>query len=274
MVFRSKLLYYYVKGTNKSHQGYFLKGADTMIYAYLRVSTKHQSIERQRANIKERFPEAVMIEEVCTGGGSMDARDCWKKLNRRLKAGDTVVFDSVSRMSRNAEEGYTTYLDLYNRGVELEFIREPHLDTKVFRSAAAAVVPMTGGLVDGILQAVNDFLLAMAKQQIEIGFQQAEKELTDNHTRTREGIAAKKRRNEELKTLYPDTFKDHPEYTSFREPAGQKLTTKKSVKAKEIIRKHNKSFGGPLDDKETAALAGVCINSLYTYKRQLRAKEI
>ena len=36
--------------------------------------------------------------------------------------------------------------------------------------------------------------------------------------------------------------------------------------------KHNKSCGGTLDDKETAELAKISINSLYKYKRELRAE--
>lgn len=35
----------------------------------------------------------------------------WNKLVKVLKAGDTVVFDSVSRMNRSADEGVD-----YNRG--------------------------------------------------------------------------------------------------------------------------------------------------------------
>lgn len=239
-------------------------------YGYLRISTKHQSIERQEHNIRAEHPTAVIISETFTGGGEMEARPAWARLAKTVKAGDRIVFDSVSRMSRNAEEGVQTYMDLYSRGIELTFLREPYLNTAVFRRAAAAVVPMTGTKVDCILSAVNDFLFQLAKEQIELGFTQAEKELTDIRTRTREGIAAKKRKNEALQIADPEHYRENPEYTPFREPAGQKLTTKKSIKAKEIIKKHNKAFGGNLTDRETAALAGISINSLYRYKREIR----
>lgn len=50
---------------------------------------------------------------------------------------------------------------------------------------------------------------------------------------------------------------------------GIKLTTKKSVTAKDIIQKHNKSFGGSLNDVETIRQAGVSRKTFYKYKREL-----
>lgn len=51
------------------------------------------------------------MEEIFTG--TKINRVEWNKLYNTVKKGDTIVFDSVSRMSRNAEEGITTYLDLF-----------------------------------------------------------------------------------------------------------------------------------------------------------------
>ena len=50
---------------------------------------------------------------------------------------------------------------------------------------------------------------------------------------------------------------------------GIKLTTKKSVAAKDIIQKHNKSFGGSLNDVETIRQAGISRKTFYKYKREL-----
>ena len=50
---------------------------------------------------------------------------------------------------------------------------------------------------------------------------------------------------------------------------GKKLTTKKSVSAKEIIRKHNRAFGGTLSNEETWKLAGITKPTFYEYKRQI-----
>ena len=76
------------------------------IYGYCRISTAKQSIDRQIRNIKAEYPTAHIVQEAYTGTSIF--RPEWLKLYRILKSGDTVVFDSVSRMSRNAEEGFAT----------------------------------------------------------------------------------------------------------------------------------------------------------------------
>ena len=86
-----------------------------MIYGYVRVSTVKQKVERQIANIKKEYPAAVIIDEAYTGTSM--SRPKWNKLIKALKPGDTIVFDEVSRMARTAQEGFETYLELYNKGL-------------------------------------------------------------------------------------------------------------------------------------------------------------
>ena len=117
----------------------------------------------------------------------MDRPEC-KRLYRKLESGDTVVYDSVSRMSRNAEEGFALYKELYERDISLVFIKEPHINTDVFREAAKNSVPLTGTDVDYVLEGINRYLLALAEKQIAIAFEQAQKEVDDLYQRTREGI--------------------------------------------------------------------------------------
>lgn len=50
---------------------------------------------------------------------------------------------------------------------------------------------------------------------------------------------------------------------------GATYETRKAKEAKEIIRKHNKTFGGSLTDAETMKQAGVSRKSFYKYKREL-----
>ena len=47
----------------------------------------------------------------------------------QIKKEDTIVFDSVSRMSRNADEGFKDYKMLYSMGVNLIFLNEPLINT-------------------------------------------------------------------------------------------------------------------------------------------------
>ena len=101
------------------------------LYGYCRISTMKQNIQRQIENIKTKYPKAVIITEEYTG--TTTDRPAWSKLAKQLKEGDTVVFDEVSRMSRNAAEGFALYQDLFQRGVHLVFLKEPHINTDVYR---------------------------------------------------------------------------------------------------------------------------------------------
>lgn len=54
------------------------------------------------------------------------------------------------------------------------------------------------------------------------------------------------------------------------QPKGAKLTTKKSIRAKEIIRKHSQDFEGTLSDVDVMKLIGCARGSYYKYKKELR----
>ena len=119
-----------------------------MIYGYARISTRHQSIERQIRNIKSAYPEAYIIQEAYTGT-KLD-RPNFNKLLCRLRVGDSVVFDSVSRMSRNAEEGFKLYEELYSKNIDLIFLKEPQINTTTYKTAKEKAVPLTNTSVDYI----------------------------------------------------------------------------------------------------------------------------
>ena len=222
-----------------------------MIYGYCRISRAKQSIERQIRNIKAVYPEAVIIEEVFTRT-RIDRKE-WNKLTSKVKCGDTIVFDSVSRMSGNAEEGFTAYEELYNSGVNLVFLKEPHINTDTYKQALQNNVALTGGTVDYILEGVNKYLLALATEQIRLAFQQSEKEVEDLHQRTKEGIETARLNGKQI-----------------GQKQGAKLTTKKSIAAKEVIAKHSKDFNGTLSDIDVMKLTGLSRNTYYKYKAEMK----
>ena len=220
------------------------------IYGYCRISTRKQSIERQERNIKAEYPNAVIFKEAYTG--TKIDRPIFNKLLKIVNKGDTIVFDSVSRMSRNADEGFTLYEELFNKGVELVFLKEQHINTETYKKALTNNIEMTGTNVDYILEGVNKYLLALAKEQIKIAFNQAEKEVQDLHQRTKEGIETARLNGKQI-----------------GQKKGIKLTTKKSIVAKEQIKKYSKDFDGTLKDIEVIKLTGLSRNTYYKYKKEL-----
>lgn len=158
-----------------------------MVYGYCRISTDKQNIERQIRNIRKVYPDAIIKQEVYTGT-KKDGRKVFEQLLKLVKSGDIIIFDSVSRMSRDAETGFDIYQELFDKGVELMFLREPHINTATYKKALSNNIEMTGTKTDIILKAVNEYLMELAKEQIILAFEQSEKEISDLHQRTKEGI--------------------------------------------------------------------------------------
>lgn len=231
-----------------------------MIYGYCRISTKKQSIDRQIRNIKREFPTAIILTEAFTGT-KLD-RPEWNKLNRKLKYGDTIVFDEVSRMSRNAKEGFALYQRLFNIGINLVFLKEPHMNTDSYKEAMQGIFSTeiqsgdkaTDDLVNSIMAAVNKFMMNKVEKDIYKAFEQAQKEVDYLHQRTKEGIETARLNGKQIGL-----------------EKGTKLTTKKSLVAKEVIKKHNKDFGGSLSNEDTWKLAGISKMTFYKYKNELLA---
>ena len=221
-----------------------------MIYGYVRVSTKRQSIERQIRNIQKEYPEALIIQETYTGT-TMD-RPKWNKLLCRLTDGDIVIFDSVSRMARTSESGFETYETLYNKGVDLVFLKEPQINTTTYKKAKEKSIPLTNTTVDFILEGINNYLLALAKEQIILAFNVAQKETDDLRQKTKEGLLTAKLSGRTL---------GHRQNTP--------LIHKQSLKDKDIILRHSKAFGGSLSDVDVMKMCKCSRKTYYKYKKEL-----
>lgn len=230
-------------------------------YGYCRIGTPKQNMERQVRNISAAYPNAHIVREIYTGTKIIGRKE-WDKLYRNVKREAeegheiTIIFDSVSRMSRNAEEGFRLYEELYQLGIRLVFLREPHINTETYRSAINNKVAMTGTNADILLRAINEYLLTLAKEQIRLAFRQAEKEVSDLHQRTSEGIKSAKLNGKQIGRVQ-----------------GKRYISKKEKMTKKLIREKSRDFGGINTDIELIKIAGVSRNSYYKYKREMRDEE-
>lgn len=200
------------------------------IYGYCRISRKEQNIDRQERNIKAEFPKAVILKEAFTGT-KVEGRKEFEKLMRTAKTGDTIVFDSVSRMSRNADEGIAQYMKWFDMGVNLIFLKEAYINTSVYASKLQQADISTGkAYLDEGLKVI---LMGLAEEQIRIAFEQAEKEVQDLRQRTREGLETARLNGRQI---------------------GQKSGNTFNVKKKEpiiaIIREKSRDFNGTLSDED------------------------
>ena len=228
------------------------------VYGVARISTPRQKLERQVRNIQNVYPESYIIQIKYTGTtfrGNKDMENLIAQIKRDVTNNIDVllVFDEVSRMSRNAEEGFALYEELFNLGVNIEFLKDKHINTDVYRKALNTNIPMTGTNVDIILEAVKNYLMLLAKEQIKLGFQKAQDEIDYLHKRTSEGLLTAKLNGKQVGRI-----------------KGRKYVTKKEQLCKNIIKKNSKDFNGTNTDEEVIKICGISRGSYYKYKKNLR----
>lgn len=229
------------------------------VYGYARISTMKQNIQRQLDNIKSKYPEATIISEEYTG--TTTDRPKLNKLLKNIKEGDTIVFDEVSRMSRNAEEGFELYEKLFDKGINLIFIKEPHINTSVYRNKLNKQIDKinstgskaTDKLLESIMTALHEYTIDLAKEQIELAFQTAQSEVDFIHKRTSEGVRRAIAEGKQVGRL-----------------KGAKVETKKSRLMKTRIIELSKDFKGTNTDKDVMKITGLARNTYYKYKTELR----
>lgn len=224
------------------------------VYGYCRISTKQQSIDRQERNIRQAFPSAVILKEAYTGR-RMD-RPVWSKLYKTASPGDTIVFDSVSRMSRDADEGVKTYFELFERNVNLVFLKEHYIDTEVYAENLKDKIQLQGTDEDEIFKGLNNYFRKLAERQIRIAFEQSQKEVDDLRQRTREGIQTARIKGKQI-----------------GQQKGRKLNIKKEIPAKKEIVRLSRDFRGTNTDKEVMQLIGISRNTYYKYKRAIYCED-
>ena len=221
-------------------------------YGYARISRRSQKIERQLENIKNAYPDAIIYQEAYTGT-KIDGRRELNKLLKRVQPGDTIVFDSVSRMSRSKEDGVTLYFELYEKGIQLVFLKESYINTSVYKEAIHRTIAVTGNeIADLYIEATNKVIHLLAAKQIEKAFEQSQKEVDDLHERTKEGMREAKRNGKQI-----------------GQRKGNVLIIKKKEPKKAEIKKYSKDFDGTLNDVNTMKIVGLARNTYYKYKKEM-----
>lgn len=100
-----------------------------MKYGYLRVSTNTQDETRQREALKKYgvLEENIHLDKA--SGKNFIDRTEWQKLLVKVIIGDIIVIKELDRLGRNNAEIKETFILLKNKGVYLEFLDQPLLNT-------------------------------------------------------------------------------------------------------------------------------------------------
>ncbi len=190
-------------------------------------------------NILAAYPNAIIVK---------DASE-WDNVCKNLNKGNTLVYDRVSVMNSETTEAIKLYEYCYDREINLVFLKEPHLNTDTYRKA------MESSLSANVLKPdiISKTLMNLIGEQIRLAIENPIGESASISQRTKDGIERARNSGKQIGQI-----------------KGAKLTTKKSLKMKEIILNSSKDFNGTLTDPEMLELTRLARGTYYKYKRELK----
>jgi DNA invertase Pin-like site-specific DNA recombinase len=232
------------------------------LYGYARISKKTENIERQIRNISKAYPDAIIKREVYSGRTT--DRPVFTSLLGKLQKGDTLVLDAVSRFSRASDEGFALYKKLYQKGVNIVFLKQPQMNTEVYRGSVENRIDLTvdsgdkatDKFLSNLTEVLNDYMMDIVERQFKIAFDQAEAEVKNLSQRTKEGIETARINGKKV-----------------GRPKGSKTETAIAKRTKLLIMTQSKAFGGTYRDIDLIEMAGVCRNSYFKYKKECREQK-
>ena len=100
-----------------------------MKYGYIRVSTREQDETRQIKALKKVgiLEKDIFIDKIT--GTNFIGRESWQKLLAKVVVGDTITIKELDRLGRNNKEVKETFELVSKKGVFLEFLEQPLLNT-------------------------------------------------------------------------------------------------------------------------------------------------
>lgn len=154
-----------------------------MVYAYVRVSTEEQNLERQLQALedfsKEKNIKIDRIVEEKQSGKNFSSRKGWNELNTKLTNGDVLIIKEIDRLGRNYGEMKEVWHRLSERGIAIEVIDMPLISTNF-----GGVKGIDGQFIADLVFNILCYL--------------AQKEREKISTRTKEALAVKKAHGMEL----------------------------------------------------------------------------
>lgn len=191
----------------------------TEMYGYVRVSSKDQCEARQVLALREfKVPERNIYMDKMSGKDFN--RPQYRRMVRKLKAGDVLVVKSIDRLGRNYEEILEQWRMLTKKKeVDVVVLDMPLLDTR-----------MSGGNLTGVF--VADLVLQILSYV-------AQTERENIRQRQREGIAAAKQRGVKFgrpKKQVPEEFARLREKWMQKEVSSREATKRLGISQDTFLR--------------------------------------
>lgn len=146
-----------------------------MIYGY--CCTYRNRTSPTRKKILSLYPNAIIYTDALDEPElDFSERTNLQQLLQIVAEKDTIVFSSITQLSSDAEGCYQLYETLFSLNVSLIFLRHPYLNTNTYKSQLKAVPAETMAAMPELLQAVQQaldiYILSLAKEQIQMTYEQ------------------------------------------------------------------------------------------------------
>ena len=135
-------------------------------FAYIRVSSKDQSENRQLDSLEGLNIDEVIVEKA--SGKNFVGRTKYQEMKSKLRAGDLLIVKSIDRFGRNYAEICKEWESIINMGVDIQVLDMPILNTRDNQNG------LTGRLITDIVLKLLGYV--------------AERERDNIRVRQREGI--------------------------------------------------------------------------------------
>jgi len=103
-----------------------------MIFAYIRVSTKDQNLDRQKKAVEDYAQvHNIMIDRIFEekASGKDFNREVYQSMKVALRAGDTLIIKELDRLGRNMEQIKEEWNELQKNGIDIIVIDNEMLNT-------------------------------------------------------------------------------------------------------------------------------------------------
>ena len=141
---------------------------ENKVYGYVRVSTKEQNEDRQVIAMREfGIPDGNIVVEKQSGKDF--ERPLYRRLMKKLKPGDILVFKSIDRLGRNYDEILEQWrLITKDKQVEIVVLDMPLLDTRSGRDLTGTLIAdIVLQLLSYVAQREREFIRQRQREGIE-----------------------------------------------------------------------------------------------------------
>lgn len=197
--------------------------------------------------LKEKEKNETKINKIKVAYPKVKFIHTYSEITDKVKKGDTLIFDNVSELDEHQKKDYNqlkeNYKKLLNKNIDLVFSKTTNCDSEIVKNYVEKLSVFTNKeeAFDLVFEMQYESWVNLQKSN------EAERHYTKIVSEKKGKIVGR--------------------------PKGSLKDSEQAIRAKEIIKKNSKAFGGNLSDDECMKLTGVSRSMYYTYKRRLKEED-